>query len=57
MEALTTNICRDLSGHAAVLVEVDWFVRHDLIPFFWLPIRIRPNHGNCSTVLTRLIHE
>jgi hypothetical protein len=27
------------------------------MPFFWLPIRIRPNHGNCSTVLTRLIHE
>ena len=32
MQALTPNVCRFLSGHAAVLVEVDRVVRHRLIP-------------------------
>ncbi len=31
MEALTAIFCRFLSGHAAVLVEVDQVVRHGLI--------------------------
>jgi hypothetical protein len=33
MEALTANICRYLTCHASVLVQVDWFVRHGLMPF------------------------
>ena len=33
MQALTANICRFLSGHAAVLVEIDRLVRHGLITF------------------------
>ena len=32
MAVPTPNVCRFLSGHAAVLVEVDRAVRHGLIP-------------------------
>jgi hypothetical protein len=37
MQALTANFGRFLSGHAAVLVEIDRVVHHGLVPFFWLP--------------------
>lgn len=34
VEALTADFCRFLSGHSAVLVELDRVVRHRFMPFF-----------------------
>ena len=38
MEALAANFCRFLSGHAAVLVEVNRVVRHGLIPYLLVAV-------------------